>query len=171
MRLQLAEEAASIAEAHRDDVWQRVQSRLRDATPEEEPKCRRLPFSRQKEGGATGFPAERAEGRSPEPRRPRRMEGLLDIAKTRRYWSQLTKNAAGAGSERVWTASRGRYPAQAERAGDASSFGRNGMVARVAAVAAVLLLLVAALGPLPATASRTTPSSRPGGRSRANRRA
>ena len=55
MRRQLAEEAAAIAEAHRDDVWQKVQARLWGATPEapeapatpEKPR-RRLSLPRRK---------------------------------------------------------------------------------------------------------------------------
>jgi hypothetical protein len=80
------------------------------------------------------------------------MEGLMDIAKTRRYWSQLTKSAAGAGSERVWTrVSRTIIQHKREGRETRVRLAETGWWPRVAAVAAVLALLVAAVGPLPAT--------------------
>ena len=148
MRRQLAEEAAAIGETHRDDVWERVQSRLSDAAPEKEPKRRRLPFSRQKEAVETpdflrNVPKDAVPGHEDHAE----MEGLMDIAKTRRYWSQLTKNAAGAGSERVWT----RVSRTIIRHKGDKQEARHTWP-RAAAVAAVsVALLVAALGPLPAT--------------------
>ena len=153
MRRQLAEEAASIAEAHRDDVWQRVQSRLSDATPEEEPKRHRFPFSRQKEAvEPPDFLRNVPKDEDPSPEDHAEMEGLLDIARTRRCWSQLTKNAAGAGSDRVWTrVSKTIIRHKRNEQDPRVRLAETGWWPRAAAVAAVLTLLVAALGPLPAT--------------------
>ena len=167
MRRQLAEEAAAIAEAHRDDVWQKVQSRLSEATPSvpeeeaapEKPRRRRLPFSGRK--GATEPPAFLRKG-APDvdlsPDDDAEMDGLMGVARTRRDWSQATKDAAGARLERVWTRVS-RTIVRHKRGGrDRRSEGerrvrlaKTGWWPKAAAVAAVLALLVAALGPLPVT--------------------
>ena len=153
MRRKLAEEAASIAEAHRDDVWQRVQSRLEDPTPEKRSRRRRLPFSRQKEAvEPPGFLRKGSKDENADPEDHAEMESLLDVARTRRYWSQLTKNAARAGSERVWTrVSKTIIRHKREGRETRVRLAETGWWPRVAAVAAVLALLVAAVGPLPAT--------------------
>jgi hypothetical protein len=105
MRRQLAEQAASIAETHRDDVWQRVVSRLHDQ-PEDLPKKRwRFPFLRRKDTD-NDPPAEvpemfRAHGADPDA--DEEVEGLMQIVRTRSYWSELTKKRAATRQDHVWT--------------------------------------------------------------------
>jgi hypothetical protein len=103
MRREMAEQAAMIAEAHRDDVWQRVQSRM-NATPQAKPqRSGRFPFfwmKRTDDGAAQGrAPAKlqelEASGRA-------EMESLLDIAGARSYLSQMAKASAGERQQRVW---------------------------------------------------------------------
>jgi hypothetical protein len=152
MRRQLAEEAAAIAEAHRDDVWEKVQSRL---WPGEEiaaePERRRFPFTRRKEAvEPPDFLRIDTKDKEPSSDDHAEMGGLMDLARNRRYWSQLTKDAAGARRERVWTRVsrtiiRDKRDEQAEPTGGITWW------PQAAAVAALVTLLAAALGPLPAT--------------------
>ena len=154
MRRQLAEEAAAIAEAHRDDVWQKVQSRLWGAPEtEQKPERHRTPRSRQKEAvEPPAFLRKGATEAEPGPDDHAEMDGLMGVARTRRDWSQATKDASGVRRERVWTRisktiiwhkrnERDRRVRLAETA----------WWPKAAAIAAVVALLAAALGPLPAT--------------------
>jgi hypothetical protein len=106
MRRELSEEAAQIAEKHRDDVWQRVVARLHDQTDEPPPRKKRsrFPFfwrKKDKSGpGPSAGPAGFAD--EPLPEDDSEVQGLMEIVRTRSYWSQITKNAAVQSEQRVW---------------------------------------------------------------------
>jgi hypothetical protein len=104
MRRELAEDAASIAETHRDEVWQRVVSRLHEP-PEPRPKKRsRFPFFwRNPDKNPPGSALDCIGSGGLEPGPGDEVEGLVEIVRTRSYWSQLAKKAARDREERVWT--------------------------------------------------------------------
>jgi hypothetical protein len=89
MRRDLAEEAAALAETHRDEVWQRIVSRLH-GPPEEPPpkKKRRFPFFwRKSEKGGSGGGAGAGRHYHLRSEADEEVDGLMPIVRS--YWSQL----------------------------------------------------------------------------------
>ena len=80
------------------------------------------------------------------------MDGLMGVARNRRDWAQVTKDAAGARRERVWTrASRTIVWHKRNERDRRVCSAETEWWSKAAAVAAGLAPLAAALGPLPAT--------------------
>ncbi|HEV8574031.1 MAG TPA: hypothetical protein VGR43_04915, partial [Dehalococcoidia bacterium] len=145
LRRELAEQASSIAEEHRGDVWSRVQSRL-EAEPE---RRRTFPFFRR---------AARPERSAPEPARGQRarsrvesaakeVNGLMDLARTRRYGSRVVRKTARRSEDRVWD----RVSSSVLQRGERIAAARGPLWPKLAVAGAIGALSVAALGPLPAT--------------------
>jgi hypothetical protein len=154
MRHHAAEEAAAISEQHREAVWQRVQTRI-GAHQGEKSGLVRLPFQRRDreahEFGAVldrmtlGEPIWEAENS--------RLEELLRVARLRRA-STLTETAGLTDqSARVWSRLRPRLMARLMRARRPSVFERRAPISwqRLAAAGAAGAVVIAALGPIPAT--------------------
>jgi len=144
MRRELAERAASIAEEHREHVWQRVQSRLQAQSP----KKWSFPFFRR-QGGDERLAASLdriAAGDDVRDFGEEEIDSLVGIARTRRYWSQMARKAAEEREGRLWTRIASVI---SQRPQTASA--RTATWARLAAAGALGAIVLAALGPLPAT--------------------
>ncbi len=141
LRQQMADEIAAFAEAHRDDVWRQVQARIGS-------RSRRkglFPFLTRTRAG-TGLPAPEAAGPD------QQADDLLDIAGTRQALSKLMQAAAESSQARVWSRvrtglNRRTLDAQSEPPPRRQAAGWP----RLAGLAAGLALVIAAVGPLPAT--------------------
>ncbi|MDO8611898.1 MAG: hypothetical protein Q7R32_03625, partial [Dehalococcoidia bacterium] len=149
-----AEEAAAISEQHREAVWQRVQARIGSEQSYKRGLIR-LPFHRRDreadEFGAVldrmilGEPIWEAENS--------RLEELLRVARLRRA-STLTETAGLTDqSARVWSRLRPRLMARLMRARRPRVFERRAPISwqRLAAAGAAGAVVIAALGPIPAT--------------------
>ncbi|MBI2914205.1 MAG: hypothetical protein HYY03_09850 [Chloroflexi bacterium] len=160
LRRQMAEHSASLAEVHRDAVWKQVQARIQDRSsrgglfflPHPQPEARSLASA--VDNLVLGEPIWEATDS--------RLEDLLDVAHTRRAMGQA---AALAGSQRVqgrlWARLRPRLLARLlgpQRAGT-GDFAAGRPWPKLAAAAATLALVLAALGPIPATGFADHPAT------------
>lgn len=164
LRQRMAQELRSFAEAHREEVWQRVQARLQ---AQAEPRKHGFwSFLRRRRSEAdTLAPAldDVAKGASAWSTDPQ-VEELLRIARSRKAFSQMAARAAAEPQDRVWARLR---PALAARAFGAAPDNRERQApgdARVwpklAAAAAAVVIAAAALGPLPTTGFAEHPAAR-----------
>jgi len=150
LRRQMAEQAAALAEQHRDAVWQRVAARIQ-SQPQ---SAGALSFSRHGEPDADTVAAAVDSLVLGEPiweANDTRLEELLQVARTRRLAARATVAASRGIEGRLWARLR---PRLAERGGGGSlhhfATPRHAW-SRLAAAAAVAALFVAAVGPIPAT--------------------
>jgi len=144
MRRELAERAASIAEEHREHVWQRVQSRLQAQSP----KKWSFPLFRR-QGGEERLAESLdriAAGHDVRDSGEEEIDSLVGIARTRRYWSQMARRAAEEREGRLWARIASVISQRPQTAP-----ARTATWARLAAAGALGAIVVAALGPLPAT--------------------
>lgn len=158
LRRQIAEEAASIAELHRDAVWQKVQARLQAGESRKRgffpSRFRRRDREAETFAGALdrlvlGEPAwEPADSQ---------LQELLHLAQARRAVAKVTLSSTGDVQGRVWARLQPRLMARLldgrRSRSRAPVFAGRGRTAwpKLAAVAGTAALVLAALGPLPAT--------------------
>jgi len=152
LRRQMAEQATSLAEVHRDAVWKQVRARIEDHSskrglffpPRSQPEARVLASA--VDSLVLGEPIWEATDS--------RLEDLLDLAHTRRAMGQA---AAVAGSQRIqgrlWARLRPRLLAhvlEREHSGP-GTWPSAWPWPKLAAAGAALALVLAAVGPIPAT--------------------
>ena len=154
LRRELADQAATISEEHREAVWQRVQARIQ-ASQSENRGFFRLPFRRRDpeidEFGATldrmtlGEPIWEAPDS--------KLGDLLHVAQVRRAATANALTGFGDQQARVWARLRPRLMARLGLGRRRRVFLRGGAVRwpQLAAAGAALVLLAAALGPIPVT--------------------
>jgi len=145
LRRELAEQASSIAEEHRADVWNRVQSRL-EATPDRRwifPFFRRA--GRPERSLAAIDRGQAGTGRSESA--AEEVNGLMELARIRRYGSRIVRKAAQRSESPVWE----RVSRSILERGERSAAPRGSLWPKLAVAGAIGALVVAALGPLPAT--------------------
>ncbi len=152
LRRKMAEQAASLADVHREAVWRQVQARIQDRS------SRRglLPLPRlHPEARALASAVDNLVlGESIWEATDSRLKDLLDLAHTRRAMGQA---AAVASSQRIqgrlWARLRPRLLARLleHQRPNASLAAGARPWPKLAAAAAALALVLAALGPLPAT--------------------
>ena len=154
MRHRAAEDAAGIAEQHREAVWQRVQTRI-GAHQAEKRGLLRWPFQRRnREAEYFGAALDRMVlGEPIWEAEDSRLQELLGVARLRRASSMMEAANLTDPSARVWSRLRPRLMARLMAARRPGVFKRHAAVAwpRLAAAGAVVAVTVAALGPIPAT--------------------
>ena len=166
LRRRMTEDAMETAEAYRDVVWQRVQSRIeaheaRQAEKRGLPRWR-LPFFTRRQQGADelaeavdqmilGEPIWEAEDS--------KLKELLQTAQMRHALSRSLTESTAPYQARLWAHLRPRLMANLDpdrsarpRSGQGRRFGFGAAACpKLAAMAAGLALLIFAIGPLPAT--------------------
>lgn len=154
LRRQMAEHAAALSEAHRDTVWQRVQARIQ---AQQSAKRGFFPWPfRRHDREATDFGAALDRVILGEPvweAKDSRLEELLRVARIRRV-SAMTARAGFIDQQaRVWARLRPRLMARLMPSQRRRVFQPRVAVPwpKLAAAGAALALVIAALGPLPAT--------------------
>lgn len=154
LRRQMSEHAATVSEAHREAVWQRVQARVQASQSERRGFFRWLFRRRDREAddfGATldrmilGEPIWEAEDS--------RLEELLRVARMRRAAASAAHGGFVDQQARVWARLRPRLMACLSRSRHGPVFQRRAAThwPKLAAAGAAVALVVAALGPIPAT--------------------
>jgi hypothetical protein len=152
MRREMAERAASLGEDHRAEVWQRVQERLQGKSRT------RFRFRRRKDDHDRLSAAldRTAAGDPVGDTGDEEFDALVDVARYRTYWSQMTRNAAAEREGRLWVrisaAIRARLLSAAAR--DPAPWRQ---IALASAVTALALLVLA---PIPATGFADHPVTR-----------
>jgi len=144
MRRMLAERAAAIAEAHREQVWRRVQARLQGQS-----RTRwvfRFFRPRVEDERLASAIDQVAAGHDVPDSGEEETDSLVAIARTRRYWSQMTRRGAEERQDRLWDRVSGAI-GQGQR-GDGAE---RRLWPRLAVAGALGAVVIAALGPLPAT--------------------
>lgn len=164
LRQRMAQDLRSLAEGHREDVWQRVQARLQAQTQRR--KRGLWAFLRRGRSEADALaPAldDVARGASVWSTDPQ-VEELLRIARSRKALSQMAANAASEPQDRVWARLRPGLAARAFGAAPESlgrqALGHARVWPKLAAAAAAVAIAAAALGPLPATGFAEHPAAR-----------
>ena len=154
LRRRMAQHAASIAETHREAVWQRVQARIQAGLADEHGFFR-WPFGRRDreadEFGAAldrmtlGEPIWEAKGSN--------LAELAHIAEIRHAAAATSKSSFVDQQARVWARIRPRLIARLTRSLKPSVFRRREAPPwrKLAAAGAAVALVLAALGPIPAT--------------------
>jgi len=153
LRRRIAEQAASIAESHREEVWQRVQARI-EAAP-------------QKEGLLAAFRRllrldSPGEARA-EPTDDETLDGLIRLARSRREIADPEAASAGERQRQFWSRIMPEFSAAAP---EPATAGRQSLrrkpryaVQRFVAISAVFVLAAFALCPLPATGLADHPAA------------
>ncbi|MDP2675450.1 MAG: hypothetical protein Q8Q00_11185 [Dehalococcoidia bacterium] len=154
MRHRAAEEAAGIAEQHREAVWQRVQARI-GAHQAEKRGLLRWPFQRRdREAEYFGAALDRMIlGEPIWEAEDSRLQELLRVARLRCASSMAETASLTDQSARVWSRLRPRLMARLMVARRPDVFQRRAPVPwqKLAAAGAVVAVAIAALGPIPAT--------------------
>jgi hypothetical protein len=154
LRRQMAVQAAGISEAHREAIWQRVQARIQ-ASQSEKRSLFRWPFRRRdREAEDFGASLDRMIlGKPIWEARDSRLEELLRLARLRRVAAATTHTGFLDQQARVWARLRPRLMARLSRSRHAPVFERRATAPwpKLAAAGAAVALVVAALGPIPAT--------------------
>ena len=154
LRRQLAEHAAAISESHRDAVWQRVQARIQ-AEQSAERGWLRWPF-RRRDPEAADFGAALDRAILGEPiweAQDSNLDELLRLAQIRQAAATTTRAAFTDQEARVWARLRPRLMARLMPKPRTRIFQRRPALpwSRFATAGAALALVIAALGPIPAT--------------------
>jgi hypothetical protein len=154
LRRQMAEHAAGISEAHREAVWQRVQARIQ-ASQSEKRSFFRWPFRRRdREADDFGATLDRMIlGKPIWEAGDSRLEELLRLARIRRVAAATAHTGFLDQQARVWARLRPRLMARLSRSRHPPVFQRRATAPwpKLAAAGAVVALVAAALGPIPAT--------------------
>ena len=154
LRRQMAEHAAVISEAHRETVWQRVQARIQ-ASQSEKRSFFRWPFRRRdREADDFGATLDRMIlGKPIWEAQDSRLEELLRLARIRRVAAATARTGFLDQQARVWARLRPRLMARLSRSRHPPVFQRRATAPwpKLAAAGAAVALVVAALGPIPAT--------------------
>ncbi len=154
LRRQMAEHAAAISETHREAVWRQVQARVQ-ASQSEKRSFFRWPFRRRGDREADDFGATLDRMILGEPiweSRDSKLEELLRVARMRRAASTAHTGFLDQ-QARVWARLRPRLMARLSGSRHAPVFARRATAPwpKLAAAGAAVALVVAALGPIPAT--------------------
>ena len=154
LRRQMAEHAASISETHREAVWQRVQARIQ-AQQSEKRGFFRWPFRRHdREAAEFGIALDRMiVGEPVWEAEDSNLKELLEVARIRRAATATASVSFVDQSARVWARLRPRLMARLTRSRRPRVFQRRTAVPwpKLAAAGVAVALIVAALGPIPAT--------------------
>ena len=154
LRRQMAAHAADISEAHREAVWQRVQARIQ-AGQSEKRSFFRWPFHRRdREADDFGATLDRMIlGKPIWEARDSRLEELLRLARIRNVAAATARTGFLDQQARVWARLRPRLMARLSRSRHSPVFQRRATAPwpKLAAAGAAVALVVAALGPIPAT--------------------
>ena len=154
MRHRTAEDAAGIAEEHREAVWQRVQARI-GAHQAEKRGLLRWPFQRRdREAEYFGAALDRMIlGEPIWEAEDSRLKELLRVARLRCASSMAETASLTDQSARIWSRLRPRLMARLMVARRPGVFERRAAVPwqRLAGAGAVLAVAIAAVGPIPAT--------------------
>ncbi len=154
LRRQMAEHAAGISETHREAVWQRVQARIQ-AGQSEKRSFFRWPF-RRRDQEADDFSAALDRMILGQPMREdqdSKLAGLMHVARVRCAAAE-TANAGFIDQQaRVWARIRPRLMAHRSPSRRSPIFQHHGSTPwpKLAAAGAIIALVIAALGPIPAT--------------------
>ena len=153
MRRQMAEEIASQAEAHRAEVWQRVQSRIKSSAARE---ARFVSGQQPSDDEANPVVGPSNEVNDPPE------DAVFEAVRARRAFSVAAQQAAAGSQERVWgrvvaavTAAPAAAPREPTFAGAHTHFWPL-----LATLAAGVAILAAALGPLPTSGFAEHPAAR-----------
>lgn len=154
LRRQMAEHAATISEAHRETVWQRVQARIQ-ASQSEKRSFFRWPFRRRdREADDFGATLDRMIlGKPIWEAGDSRLEELLRLARIRRVAAATAHTGFLDQQARVWARLRPRLMARLSRSRHPPAFQGRATAPwpKLAAAGAAVALVAAALGPIPAT--------------------
>ena len=154
LRRQMSEDAAALSEAHRETVWQRVQARIQ-ASQSEKRSFFPWPF-RRRDREADDFGATLDHMILGEPiweATDSRLEELLRVARMRRAIATTARTGFLDQQARVWARLRPRLMARLSRSRHPPVFQRRATAPwpKLAAAGAAIVLVIAALGPIPAT--------------------
>ncbi|MFQ6019560.1 MAG: hypothetical protein ACE5KW_02270 [Dehalococcoidia bacterium] len=163
----LIQEMATMTEAYRDVVWERVQSRIKARGAK---KGRRFfPFlrsSRQTEHEEADRLAKAIDamilGEPVWEVADSRLNDLLRLARLRRAWGNAVATSTAPYQDRIWRRLRPRLafrPGKTHAPKLAGAWRRGAVWPRLAAIAAGLALFASAVGPLPATGLADHPFS------------
>ncbi len=154
LRRQMAEQAASIAETHREAVWQRVQARIQAGLAEERGLFR-WPFRRRdREADEFGAALDRMTlGEPLWESKDSKLEELAHLAEIRRAAAATNKASFADQQARVWARIRPRLIARLTRSRRPGVFRHRAALPwrKLAGAGAAVALVLAALGPIPAT--------------------
>ena len=154
LRHRMAERAATISESHREAVWQRVQAHIQ-AEQSEKRGLFRWPF-RQRDREAVDFSIALDRmilGKPMLENQDSKLSDLIRVAHVRRAAAE-TANAGFVDQQaRVWARIRPRLMTRRDPSRRSPVFQRHGAAPwpKLAAAGAVIALIIAALGPIPAT--------------------
>ena len=154
VRRRMAERAATISESHREAVWQRVQARIQ-AEQSKKRGLFRWPF-RRRDPEADDFSAALDRMILGQPMREdqdSKLAGLMHVARVRCAAAE-TANAGFIDQQaRVWARIRPRLMAHRSPSRRSPIFQHHGSTPwpKLAAAGAIIALVIAALGPIPAT--------------------
>jgi hypothetical protein len=154
LRRRLSADAAAISEAHRETVWQRVQARIQASQSERRGFFRWLFRRRDREADDFGANLDRMVlGEPIWEAKDSNLEELLRVARMRRAVAQTARTGFLDQQARVWARLRPRLMARLSRSRHPPVFQRRAAAPwpKLAAAAAAVALVVAALGPIPAT--------------------
>jgi hypothetical protein len=154
LRHQMAERATTISESHRETVWQRVQARIQ-AELSEKRGLFRWPF-RRRDRAADDFGAALDRmilGKPMWEEQDSKLADLMHVARVRRAAAETTNAGFVDQQARVWSRIRPRIMAHRSPFRRSPIFPRHGATPwpKLAAAGAVIALVIAALGPIPAT--------------------
>jgi hypothetical protein len=160
LRRRMAEEAASFAEQHRDAVWRRVQTRIQKHPQ----NAGVFSFFRRLWSTAVRLPAV-SDRSSVQPSDDETLDGLIRISRARKEMSGTANHASRARHHQLWDRiipglsgqllGQGR---QSEPSRPPSHLWPRQLRYKVGAAAVVAVLIVAAIGPVPATGLANHPA-------------
>ena len=154
LRRQISEDAAAVSEAHREAVWQRVQARIQASQSERRGFFPWLFHRRDREADDFGATLDRMIlGEPIWEARDSRLEELLHVARMRRAAAAATRTGFLDQQVRVWARLRPRLMARLSRSRHPPVFQRRATAPwpKLAAAGTAVALVIAALGPIPAT--------------------
>ncbi len=162
LRQRMAERAATISESHREAVWQRVQARIQ-ADQSEKRGLFRWPF-RRRDREAVDFSAALDRmilGKPMLENQDSKLADLIRVARVRRAAAETASAGFVDQQARVWARIRPRLMTRRGPSRRSPIFQRHGAAPwrKLAAAGAVIVLVIAALGPIPATGLANHPAA------------
>ena len=162
LRHRMAERATTISESHREAVWQRVQARIQ-AKQSEKRGLFRWPF-RQPDREAVDFSAALDRmiiGKPMLENQDSKLADLIRVARVRRAAAETANDGFVDQQARVWARIRPRLMTRRGTSRRSPIFKRHGAAPwpKLAAAGAVIALVIAALGPIPATGLAQHPAA------------
>lgn len=154
LRRQMSEDAAAVSEAHREAVWQRVQTRIQASQSQRRGFFRWLFRRRDREADDFGATLDRMIlGEPIWEASDSKLEELLRVARMRRAVASTARTGFLDQQTRVWARLRPRLMARLSRSRHPPVFQRRATAPwpKLAAAGAAVAMVAAALGPIPAT--------------------